>query len=91
VYGGQAGFFRYGPGGVPSSPQDPGPSRVYGGPTHGLHTDTPASGRQPLQRSLAVPQMTAPRVDRLSNSRAGGQSYSQTTMYQGQGTARGRR
>ena len=85
VYGGQPGFYRNGPGGAPSTTSGRGPSRVFSGPPHGLHTESPPDYAQTLARSLAVPQMQAARVDRLSNSRSGGQSYSQTTMYQGMG------
>jgi hypothetical protein len=84
VYGGSPGFYRHGPGGYPSRTTQDGPQRVYGGPPHGLHSDTMTSYVQTLSRYNTVPQMAATRVDRLSNSRIGGQSYSQTTQHQGQ-------
>jgi hypothetical protein len=85
VYGGTPGFYRSGPGGPPvaTQPAD-GPQRIYGGPAHGLHTWSPPDYAQTLARYNSTPQMVAARVDRLSNSRVGGQSYSQTTMQQGQ-------
>lgn len=85
VYGGTPGFYRAGPGGPPvaTQPTD-GPQRLYGGPAHGLHTWSPPDYAQTLSRYNTVPQMVAARVDRLSNSVIGGQSYSQTTVQQGQ-------
>lgn len=90
IWGGTPGFYRSGPGGPPvdTQPVD-GPQRVYGGPPHGLHTWSPPDYAQTLSRYQTVPQMVAARVDRLSNSRVGGQSYSQTTQHQG--GRRGRR
>lgn len=90
INGGTPGFYRAGPGGPPvmTQPVD-GPQRIYSGPPHGLHTWTPPDYAQTLSRYQTVPQMVAARVDRLSNSRIAGQSYSQTTQHQGAG--RGRR
>jgi len=85
VLGGTPGFYRAGPGGPPvqTQPAD-GPQRIFGGPPHGLHTWSPPDYAQTLSRYNTVPQMVATRVDRLSNSKIGGQSYSQTTQHQGQ-------
>lgn len=85
VYGGTPGFYRAGPGGPPvqTQPAD-GPQRIYGGPPHGLHTWSPPDYAQTLARYQTVPQMVPARIDRLANSRAGGQTYSQTTQHQGQ-------
>lgn len=90
IWGGTPGFYRLGPGGAPvqTQPVD-GPQRIYGGPAHGLHTWSPPDYAQTLSRYNTVPQMVAARVDRLSNSVIGGQSYSQTTMHQGGGMQRG--
>jgi hypothetical protein len=84
ILGGTPGFYRNGPGGAPvmTQPVD-GPQRLYPGPPHGLHTWSPPDYAQTLARYQTVPQMQYARVDRLSNSRAGGQSYSQTTKHQG--------
>jgi hypothetical protein len=84
VYGGTPGFYRMGPGGTPVRTQTDGPQRIYGGPPHGLTTEYPPDYLQTLQRYTTVPQMVPARVDRLSNSRVAGQSYSQTTQHQGQ-------
>lgn len=84
VYGGQPGFFRWGPGGVPSTADDPGPGRVPTGPPHGLHSLFPPDGQQTLARFRNVPAMVPPRVDRLSNSRVAGQNYSERTLRQGE-------
>jgi len=64
----------------------PGDGRqvVWSGPPHGLHSPTMPDYSPILGYYLAVPQMRAPRVDRPSNSTAGGQSYSQTVVPQGQ-------
>jgi hypothetical protein len=84
IWGGTPGFHRNGPGGAPvQTSQMDGPQRIYGGPPHGLHTWSPPDYAQTLARYNTVPQMQAARVDRLSNSRVGGQSYSQTTVHQG--------
>ena len=87
VYGGAPGFYRMGPGGAPVGDPGQGPARVFAGPPHGLHTLYPPDGQQTQARYRARPQMVAPRVDRLSNSRIGGQTYSQWTQHQG-GTRR---
>jgi hypothetical protein len=84
VYGGTPGFHRNGPGGMPVGDPNQGPARVWAGPPHGLHTQTPPDNQQTLAGYRARPQMVAPRVDRLSNSRAAGQTYSQRTVHQGQ-------
>ena len=68
----------------------PGDGRqtVWSGPPHGLHSPTLPDYAQTLGRYMAIPQMSAPRVDRPSNSPIAGQSYSQTVQPQGQtGTA----
>lgn len=56
---------------------------VEGAPTGGMHTMTPNSTARTAQRYVATPQMRGARVDRLSPSRYGSQSYSQTTRLQG--------
>lgn len=61
-----------------------GPHSVFSGPPHGLHTQTLPDYSQTLGRYMAIPQMHAPRVDRPSNSKIAGQSYSQTVVPQGQ-------
>ena len=61
-----------------------GTMSVNSGPPHGLHSPTLPDYSLTLGYYLAVPQMRAPRVDRPSNSRIGGQSYSQTVQPQGQ-------
>ena len=94
VNGGVPGFYTpYGSrGGVPyplvspveyGSPKD-GPALVWGGPPHGLHTQTPwKGGAQFIARSRVIPQMRPVRFDRPSNSPQAGQSYSQTVRPQG--------
>lgn len=57
---------------------------VSSGPPHGLHSPTLPDYAQTIGYYMAVPQMRGPRVDRPSNSRIGGQSYSQTVQPQGQ-------
>jgi hypothetical protein len=86
IYGGTPGFYRNGPGGPPVGDPAKGPGRVYGGPPHGLHTMYPPDRQQTLATFRARPQMVAPRVDRLSNSRIAGQNYSQWTKHQGGGS-----
>lgn len=83
VYGGAPGFYRKGPGGTPVGDPNAGPARVWGGPPHGLHTEYPPAGAQSQARYRARPQMVPGRVDRLSNSRIAGQTYSQWTRHQG--------
>jgi hypothetical protein len=85
VYGGAPGFYRQGPGGLPIGDPGAGPARVWAGPPHGLHTQYPPDRQQTLTNYRARPQMVAPRVDRLSNSRIAGQTYSQWTQHQGGG------
>lgn len=85
VYGGTPGFYRAGPGGPPVGDPAQGPGRVFGGPPHGFHTIYPPDRQQTLATFRARPQMVAPRVDRLSNSRIAGQNYSQWTRHQGGG------
>lgn len=61
---------------------------LFSGPPHGLHSATMPDYTPTLGYYMAVPQMRLPRQDRPSNSTAGGQSYSQTVVPQGQtGTA----
>lgn len=92
INGGQPGFYRNGPGGAPCTADAPGPGRVPTGPPHGLHTLYPPDGQQTLNRFRATPQMVAARVDRLSNSRVNGQTYSERTLHQGEAPSfRGRR
>lgn len=64
----------------------PGDGRqsVFSGPPHGLHSPTLPSYSPTIGYYMSVPQMRAPRVDRPSNSTAGGQSYSQLVQPQGQ-------
>lgn len=83
INGGSVGFYRNGPGGAPSNPPVDGPQRVWAGPPHGYHTYYPPDGQQTLQVRMNRAQMVPTRVDRLSNSRVGGQNYSQTTQQQG--------
>jgi hypothetical protein len=85
VYGGAPGFYRQGPGGVPMGDPGAGPARVWSGPAHGLHTEYPPARQQTQANYRARPQMVPARVDRLSNSRIGGQTYSQWTQHQGGG------
>lgn len=85
VYGGAPGFYRNGPGGTPIGDPAAGPARVYAGPPHGFHTMYPPDRQQTLATFRVRPQMVAPRVDRLSNSRIAGQNYSQWTRHQGGG------
>lgn len=53
-------------------------------PPHGLHSRTLPGTIQSLSRTAATRQQTGPRVDRPSNSKIAGQSYSQTVVFQGQ-------
>lgn len=85
VYGGAPGFYRQGPGGAPVGDPGQGTARVWAGPPHGLHTMYPPDRQQTQANYRARPQMVAPRVDRLSNSRIAGQNYSQWTRHQGGG------
>lgn len=55
------------------------------GLVHGLHTRVVGSQPATLRRTFVTPQQRPPRVNRLSNSRNAGQSYSQTTIHQGAG------
>lgn len=87
INGGQPGFFRWGPGGQPSTADAPGPGRVFAGPAHGLHTMYPPDQQQTLGRYGATPQTRPARVDRLSDSRIAGQNYSERTLHQGQGAS----
>lgn len=95
VYGGVPGMWiPYGSrGGYPYPVQSPvpegspgdGPSMVFSGPPHGLHSDTIPSGKQVTQRYLATPQMRPVRLDRPANTTSAGQSFSQTVPMQGAG------
>ena len=85
IYGGAPGFYRMGPGGMPVGDPNQGPGRVWSGPPHGLHTQYPPARQQTLANYRARPQMVPGRVDRLSNSRIAGQTYSQWTRHQGGG------
>ncbi len=102
VYGGVPGLWQpYGSyAGVTNGPvtgiQSPaaegtpgdGPQKVWSGPPHGLHSKTYPDYMTTLGRYMAIPQMRSPRIDRPSNSTAGGQSYSEFVQPQGQtGTA----
>lgn len=61
-----------------------GPAKVWAGPPHGLHSQTPwKGGAQFIARTLSTPQMRPVRIDRPSNSPQAGQSYSQTVLPQG--------
>lgn len=53
---------------------------VYGGVPHGLHSPTVPSQQFTMARQANIVQMVAPRVDRPANSKAAGQSYSQTIV-----------
>lgn len=83
INGGAPGFYRQGPGGTPVGDPNQGPGRVWAGPPHGLHTEYPPDRAQNQAVSQARPQMRGGRVDRLSNSRIAGQTYSQWTQHQG--------
>lgn len=83
VYGGAPGFYRLGPGGTPVGDPADGPARVWAGPPHGYHTEYPPQGAQTQAVAMSRPQMKPARVDRLSNSRIAGQTYSQWTQHQG--------
>jgi hypothetical protein len=94
VYGGVPGLYQpYGTrGGIPYpivSPVQqgqPGDGRhdVWGGPPHGLHSQTPwKGGAQIIARFAATPQTRPVRQDRPANSPQAGQSYSQTILPQG--------
>lgn len=63
----------------------PGPSYVFNGPPHGLHSQTAPDGLDNLRSRMASPQMRTVRQDRLSNSHYSGQSYSAATQHQGGG------
>ena len=88
VYGGTPGLYRpYGSRGVVQgppvgSPLD-GPQRTRGGAPYGRHSPTVPGHVQTRSRYDAVPQMRPVRVNRPSNSRIAGQSYSQTVVHQG--------
>lgn len=87
-YGSYAGFTTGLVKGIQSSvplgaPGD-GPQTIPAGPPHGLHTATLPDYSQTLGRYMSVPQQVGGRVDRPSNSRIAGQSYSQTVQPQGQ-------
>jgi hypothetical protein len=69
---------------VPYGAPGDGRQSVFSGPPHGLHTETLPDYSLTLGYYMAVPQMRQPRVDRPSNSRIAGQSYSQTVIPQGQ-------
>lgn len=93
VYGGVPGLFQpYGTrGGVPYPIQSPvgpgekgdGPRKIWPGPPHGLHSLTFPDYSSTLGYYMAQPQMHQPRMDRPSNSRQAGQSYSQLVVPQG--------
>lgn len=90
VYGGVPGLYiPYGSrGGVPFAVVDPtngqgGSVTISSGPPHGLHSDTIQSGKQIADRYKVTPQMRPARIDRPSNSRIAGQSFSQTVVPQG--------
>jgi hypothetical protein len=69
---------------APEGQPGDGPHDVWSGPPHGLHSPTLPTYYQTLGRSMDIPQMTRPRIDRPSNSPIAGQSYSQTVQSQGQ-------
>lgn len=87
-YGSYAGYTARDTKGIQSPVADgapgDGPHKVFGGPPHGLHSQTYPSYDNTLGRYLAVPQMRAPRVDRPANSPIAGQDYSQTVQPQGE-------
>jgi len=61
-----------------------GPQTVWSGPPHGLHSPTLPIYSQTLGRYMSIPQQSAPRIDRPSNSPIAGQSFSQLVQPQGQ-------
>jgi len=69
---------------VPEGAIGDGRQSLFSGPPHGLHSPTLPDYSPILGYYMAVPQMRLPRIDRPSNSTAGGQSYSQTVVPQGQ-------
>lgn len=69
---------------VPQGGPGDGRQSLFSGPPHGLHSETLPNYSPILGHYLAVPQMRLPRVDRPSNSKIAGQSYSQTVVPQGQ-------
>lgn len=87
-YGSYAGYTQGPVKGIQSpqayNSQHDQPQKVFAGPPHGLHTVTLPDYASTLGRYMAMPQMAAARVDRPSNSRIAGQSYSQTVAPQGQ-------
>lgn len=86
VFGGQKGYFRpYGTQLLTETvPRDTsGQVQIPAGPPHGLHTHTSQSRKMTLKSYRVNPQQVPGRQDRLSNSRRGGQSFSQTTSQQG--------
>lgn len=56
---------------------------VVNSPSSGMHTMTPAGVARTVPRFVTTPQMVAARVNRLSQSRYSGQTYSATTVPQG--------
>lgn len=87
-YGSYAGYTAGPVQGIqsPVGQGEPGDGRqsFFAGPPHGLHSPTLPDYASTLGYYMAVPQMRAPRIDRPDNSRAGGQSYSQVVVPQGQ-------
>jgi hypothetical protein len=65
------------------SPQDQ-PTKIFGGPPHGLHSPTFPDYSPTIGRYMATAQQRGQRFDRPSNSRIAGQSYSQTVAPQGE-------
>ncbi len=98
IYGGVPGLWQsYGNRGFSDGIHDPsngegGPQQVRSGPPHGLHSDTMPAGKQTYDRYASTPQMRPVRLDRPSNSKIAGQSYSQTVQNQdgSGGVAQGR-
>ena len=89
IYGGVPGLWQsYGNRGFSDRIHDPsngegGRVMVTSGPPHGLHSDTLPDGKQLIDRYKATAQMRPVRLDRPSNSRIAGQSFSQTVETQG--------
>lgn len=65
-----------------------GPQLIPNSPPHGLHSRTYPNYLQTKGRYESLPQQRAGRVDRPSNSRIAGQSFSQLVVPQGQARSR---
>lgn len=88
IYGGTPGYWApYGDRGSTTAVDKgtTGSVQLPGTIAHGLHTHTVNPRRSTLKTYRSTPQMVPGRLDRLSNSRRAGQSYSATTTVQGGG------